>query len=78
MIELNTEQTNLLYDATTAFHQWYKIHWGETSPAFSILLEINHNKIHDISTNGELTESQITNELKGMVKTYEGYIRNEV
>jgi hypothetical protein len=78
MLELTTDQNNLLYDATTLFHQWYKIHWGEGSPSYGVLLELNHNKITDISEMGELSESQITQALYDMIKDYEGYLRNEV
>lgn len=78
MIELTTSQNDLLYDATTLFHQWYKIHWGEGSPSYGVLLELNHTKINDISEMGELSESQITDALNGMIETYNGYLRNEV
>ena len=78
MIELTTSQNDLLYDATTLFHQWYKIHWGEGSPSYGVLLELNHNKINDMSVFGELSESQTTQSLRDMINTYEGYIRNEV
>ena len=78
VIELTKYQNDLLFEATEVFHSWYRIWWGDESPSFSILLELNHTKINDMVVYGELTEEQTTTALKEMIISYKKLLNNDV
>jgi len=74
IINLTTAQSDKLYEVVEIHMKWYQ-QFYENPPAFGILLEGNHHKLHDlVELYGPEVPNPIDEALKRMAESYEDLI----
>jgi len=73
MVNLTTEQSELLYEVAERHLQWYKIYY-DVPPAFEVLLELNHRKL-SYKIGSSIEEELITTIIQKMLQDYNDLIK---